>query len=347
MYIFKKISFQSNEYDKFIKKFENIHFTQTPVYFKFLSDVYNYKVISVACSDKSDNIIAILSGVVEPKIIGKDNLNTSPFYEYGGLIASCEIESNLFISEFKSFMRGNKINSWTFNYNNNAPKTILDTIATHKKYKMASMVLQDENNLFNNVHSSVRKSIRKSIKSNLKSERVCSSKEIASFYQMYVEHMKNKFGTPPYSLKHFQRLENSFTSDFWLVKVSKDLVPVAYLLSISSKNRIHLLHVVDSKKHRILRPADFAHWKTFLLAYEQRIRWVDFGYVNYPGQESYKKKWGGVIESASDKILFANNKKYNRNMKINEHVFFRKIWSLLPLKLTVWIGPAIRKIMLK
>ena len=347
MYIFKKISFQSKEYEKFIKNFENIHFTQTPEYCKFLTDAYSYEIVSVACFNKSDTIVAILSGVVGLKLIGKDNIKTSPFYEYGGLIASTEIEPNFFISEFKSFMKGNKINSWTMNYNNNAPRSILENMFTYKKYKMASMGLKDEQNLFDNVHRSVRKSIRKSIKSNLTAERVSSFEEITSFYQMYLEHMKNKFGTPPLSFKHFLRLESLFTSDFWLVKVSKDLTPIAYLLSISTKNRLHLLHIVDSKKHRILQPADFAHWTTFLLAYKQNIRWVDFGYVRYPGQESYKKKWGGIIESVSDKIIFANDRIYKCNIEINEYVFFRKIWSLLPLKVTAWIGPIIRKTLLK
>jgi hypothetical protein len=196
----------------------------------------------------------------------------------------------------------------------------------------------------------VRKAIRKAESRGLTAREASDRRTIREiFYPMHLDSMR-RLGVPPHSQRYFLGLKAGFGEDMKIFWAERDGMVQAGLLGIRSGARVQIIATVSRPDGWEDRPNDLAHWAFISWACEQGVRWFDFGSVRYEGQRRFKKKWGVAFSPAAHWIahLSGTRRVATFDSSSESLSLASRAWkAAVPLPATRWLGPLLRKQLLR
>ena len=214
--------------------------------------------------------------------------------------------------------------------------------STHKVLMTLSLA-PDEDSVWSNLSSERRNRVRRALKSGLSVEEADGSR-LNEFYDIWVRNMRD-LGSPPHSKNFFQQVLDAFSGRSSLLMVCHDGRYIGAALALFSHDTMVVPWVSSLRQHFKLYPNNILYWEAMRIAVGKGIKTFDFGRsTEGSGTYQFKQRWGAVpttlywqrlpIRQGAAVEAPSTDGKYQRAVEI---------WKKIPVPVTRWIGPALRK----
>lgn len=186
-----------------------------------------------------------------------------------------------------------------------------------------------------------RAMIRKGINAGLVS---VIDQNVDRFYQAYSESVRN-LGTPVFSKKYFQILQDVFKDQCEILTVEKDSQLIASVMSFYFKDEILPYYGGGNDQARSVQGNDFMYWEVMRRAVDKGVKIFDYGRSKIgTGSYRFKKHWGFEPEPLFYEFHLV---KADRLPDINplnpKYRLFIEAWKRLPLPVSRAVGPWLSK----
>jgi len=236
-------------------------------------------------------------------------------------------------------------------------RTLADGLSTHfltlagfiedKRYKFITSLIdlhRPPEEILMRLHSSARRAIRKAERSGVYVREVGGETGLRMFYRLYVMGMK-RHGTPPHGLDFFRRVLREFGRHVRIYVAFVEGVPVATMWFYFFNGCVHYAYGAYMREYGRFQPSSLILWSALVDGHEEGYRTLDLGRTRLgSGVFEFKRKWKGEIRKISVLHLGKDDGSSPFLDPINPRVsILSRLWrSLVPLPLTVKIGPLIR-----
>ena len=301
-------------------------------------------------------IVGILPLVHLKHFLFGNTLVSMPFFDMGGILAdNNEIEKAL-LTEAIQFGRKLKIDnlelrhiqplSWLKEPNPTnsqlATRNRAFQIRSHKVRMLLDLPDSSEK-LMKSFKSKLRSQIRKPIKEGLES-RIGGLELLDDFYDVFLKNMRD-LGSPVHSKQLMKNVLEEFPDKAGIVIIYKENKPIACSLMVGFKHILENPWASALRKYSRLSPNMLLYWTMIEYACDNGYSSFDFG-RSTPGEGTYnfKKQWGA--EPSTLQWLYITIDSQSIEVKISEKSKFDKAiryWKKLPVSITKFIGPSIRK----
>jgi FemAB-related protein (PEP-CTERM system-associated) len=194
-----------------------------------------------------------------------------------------------------------------------------------------------------NLHAIPRKQramVRKGIKHGLRSG---VDETPGRFFELYADNM-HRHGTPPLSLRYFERLLQVFGDACEVLTVTDAAgKPVSGVISFYFRNEVLPYYAGDTASARELAANDFKYWELMRRACERGVRVFDYGRSKRgTGSFDFKKNWGFEPDPLAYEYRLLSRATVPQNNPLNpKYRAFIALWRRLPVPLANALGPAI------
>jgi len=271
-----------------------------------------------------------------------------PFFDLGGVLANDKKTEELLIRYAFEVAKKEKISSISLRQQERliSEESIKNSDYPHlfvkkDKVRLILELGKSSEELFSSFKSKLRSQIRKPIKEGLK-VKIGGLELVDDFYRVFVKNMRF-LGSPVHSKNIIINSAKNFSASAKIFIVYKDKLPVASSFVVSFKNILYNPWASSLREYSRLSPNMLLYWGMLKYACEQGFTYFDFG-RSTPGEGTYrfKKQWG-----AKDKPIYwyiwskrevSSSSKQSRLQRV-----VIKVWQKIPLKLTQFLGPIIRK----
>lgn len=199
---------------------------------------------------------------------------------------------------------------------------------------------------------SVRWGIKKAQNSGLTWNYGNSSKELDSFFQLFLKTRKHR-GVPGYPYKYFHDIIKTFGNDARIYLAKKDQQPIAaiFLIYYQKEVRYAFAGATYDKELLNLQPYHLILWEAIKDACAHNYQIFNFGgatqTTNDGGLYEFKRKWSDKIEAAHLYFYDLKQSKIGFPKISNPNTLLLKvagkIWQKLPLPIIKFISPYIIK----
>ena len=331
-----------------------------PEWLKVLGEETNQTIIKLVCRNSTGKVEGILpmqftKGVPlgVGGIPGAKRLSSLPRTPVGGLVVSCNEVAELLIKRAIEIADNHskcllQIKSYD--------DTLNDKLPTLSKYFWREIYITDipkypEEVRFGNSknHTKIKWGVNKAIKNGVTIRYANSEKDLLAWYNLYLDTMQFHT-TPPRSLRFFKSLWNNLKPKGLMQLVLAELQNGGESRIIAGSifltfNKVVVYAFNGSNRNDFeLRPNDLIHWNVIMDSQKKGFEFYDWGEVT-KGQEglaAYKEKW------SSRKVNMYHYYYPGIEMKDSEEIdsglregLVKRIWNLLPLKITAKIGSLI------
>lgn len=169
--------------------------------------------------------------------------------------------------------------------------------------------------------------------------------DLRDFYGLYLESMRDH-GTPPHAWRFFRTLWDSFhgadAAHLGLIRRHGD--PINAVLDLSQGSSVHQWAVCTDAEHRELNGGSLVTWKSLEWAAERGYDTYDFGRTREgSGVYMFKKSFGGEKTWYDDTHYFPGGETALPHPEDETYDELKWVWKHLPLPITRYVGPSIRK----
>lgn len=301
---------------------------------KVIEDVYGHKSYYLLAEEDD-----IIKGILPLFIIGK-KIVSLPFAPYGGVCGDNETIEKLLINKAKSITDEEDMNYLEI-------RDLLkeyDLVVEDNKYFTFHIPLQkDESEVWNKTAKGERKATKKAIDHGIT---VFMGKNyLPHFYDLYSRRSR-ELGSPVHSYSFFAKLIEEFPDNttIQICMYKEKCIGTKFLFFY--KNTIISGWAAIDTKYRSYGPNNILTWEIIKYGCRNDYLIFDFGRSEKDsGTYEFKRKWGGaLVRNIKYQFYLRNSSNIPDTGKTNrKRVFFSKCWKRMPLRLTVFIGPALRK----
>jgi FemAB-related protein (PEP-CTERM system-associated) len=203
----------------------------------------------------------------------------------------------------------------------------------------------DPDEIWWGVNRRVRQSIKKAYQANL--EVVIGPQYLEDLYPAYAIAMR-EFGTPTFGLAFFRKLLSEFPDQFTVMMVCQGQTVLGGGFVAFFKDTVYNTWGGMLREYYDLAPNYILYWETLKYGCEQGYRWLDLGRSEWEsGTFRYKKHWLAEPEPLYHQF-FLNGRSQPPSIGSTRRSDFRyrsfvRVWRLLPLPMTEFLGPFLRK----
>jgi FemAB-related protein (PEP-CTERM system-associated) len=197
----------------------------------------------------------------------------------------------------------------------------------------------DPDAMWKGLDAKVRNQVRKATNSGL-SPAWCGIEGLDDFYSVFAQNMRD-LGSPVHSRRFFQAILEEFSGTARLLLVRDGRQTVAGGVVIIFRDTVIVPWASSLRAWRPRCPSNLLYWEVIRSGCDKGLRWLDFGRSS-PGGGTYrfKMQWGGQERrlhwEASERpsIVDSENPRYQ---------WMIRAWTKLPVRLTMVIGPVLRR----
>lgn len=302
---------------------------------------FGYKTYYLVSEDKKDGITGILPLVHLKSMLFGNFLVSLPYFNYGGICAENEKVQEMLLEEGTNIARSLNAEFMELRHT-----TELHGGLAVKKAKV-SMLLElpdSSESLWQSFTSKLKSQIRRSEKEGMYSK-VGREEELDSYYKVFSINMRD-LGTPVYPRRFFSNILEEFPETTRICTVySKEGIPAASGFLVGFKHRMEIPWASSLRAYNRYSPNMLLYWSSLRFACENGYRVFDFG-RSTPGEGTYrfKEQWGAKPVELYWHYWMRNHGHIPElNPKNSKYRMAIKIWQMLPVALTRFIGPAIVK----
>ncbi|MCX6175433.1 MAG: GNAT family N-acetyltransferase [Ignavibacteriales bacterium] len=198
--------------------------------------------------------------------------------------------------------------------------------------------------LWENLDPKVRNQIRKAQKSGLTAE--WGIDQLDQFYRVYARNMHD-LGTPVHSKKFFIKIILYLKENVDILCIRKDSKVIASMFLIKFRDCLSDPWASSDKEYLSYCPNMLMYWEALKYGCENRFIEFDFGRSHIDaGTYKFKTQWGAQpIPLIYDLYSFDNRERESAitSYRGKKAALFSHIWKHIPFKITLWLGPKLRK----
>jgi FemAB-related protein (PEP-CTERM system-associated) len=222
------------------------------------------------------------------------------------------------------------------------PSAISYATKSHKVRMLLDLPDSSEK-LIKSFKSKLRSQIRKPIKEGLK-PRIGGLELLDDFYDVFSKNMRD-LGSPVHSKQLMKNVLEEFPDKAKIVIIYKENNPIASSLIVGFKRILENPWSSALREYSSLSPNMLLYWTMIEYACDHGYSPFDFGRSSPDeGTYKFKKQWGAEPETLHWHYLSLNGNVFTEETP-EKSKFARAIqyWKKLPVSITKFIGPSIRK----
>ena len=215
--------------------------------------------------------------------------------------------------------------------------------ATSDKVNLSLPLPNDPNRLWLQLDTKVRNQIRKAERSGLSIE-IGRAEKLGEFYSIFAQNMRD-LGSPVHAISFFQAILHTFGERASVVLVRKDTQAIGGLFALSYKHALIVPWASSLREYFSLCPNMLLYWETLRMACLNGFRLFDFGRSSRDGGTyRFKRQWGAIEEPLFwYSIPVGAHPRKHLSQIDGRGAILAQLWRSLPLPVTRWLGPIIRK----
>jgi len=295
-------------------------------------------------AEENNTIVGILPLFYIKSVLFGNDLVSMPYLSYGGVLAdSISVELKL-IKEAKDILTSVNAHSIELRHpsilNEKTTKKLNFSINT-TKVSMRLALTDKSEALFKSFKPKLRSQIRRPQKEGMEFQ-LGRAELIDDFYKVFTINMRD-LGSPVHSKKLFVNIYKYLGESIKVGVIRYKNTPVATGIITILKNMIEIPWASSLREYNKFSPNMLLYWSFLEYSSNNGYKSFDFG-RSTPGEGTYKFKeqWG-----AKPKQLYWKRYSIEKNSLNTEMTGKRdkvvKIWSHIPISISNFIGPLIRK----
>ena len=301
-------------------------------------------------------IIGILPLIHLKHFLFGNGLISIPFFDVGGILTDSKDAEKKLLEEsirlaielkadFVELRHAIPLSSLEKSEKIRLDKDNLSVNLGKKSYKVQMLMRLPDSaeSLMNSFKSKLRSQIKKPIKEGL-STKVGQSELLADFYTVFAQNMR-KLGSPVHSKYFIRNAIKEYSDDSKIFVIYKNDKPAAASLVVGFKGILKNPWSSSLREFSRMAPNMLLYWKMLEYACDNKYRIFDFG-RSTPGEGTFKFKeqWGASSAPLYWYYMYLLKKPREHSIAQNSKFeVLSRVWKRLPLSLTNFMGPKIRK----
>jgi len=316
----------------------------------------HYLIAEKSIND-TEEIVGVFPLIVFSSPLGKPTLCALPFCDIGGILANNDEIYALLLNESKKIALNYQAKSIEVRESviNSTKKSITEKSITEKsitekltteKVSMIMSLPSDAETLFSNFKSKLRSQIRKAEKNGLVYKLGSQQDLLDDFYQVFAHNMK-ALGSPVHSKQWFISLLEYYKSNMVISIIYKDDIPIGGGIVLIAGNKAAIPWASTKSEYNRLSPNMMLYWSLLKHLCDNNIETFDFGRSSFgEGTYKFKQQWGAEPMPLNWFIIdgiVGERIKHQSNNQSQLRSIVEQVWQKLPLPVTIFIGPKIRR----
>jgi len=332
-------------WDEYVKKHVSGSAYHRIAWMKAVSNGYKHKCFYWIAKQADGTVVGVLPSALIAPPLSKSSLCALPFCDVGGVLADNDDVYASLLEQALQFCKTQGIPVFD-NRSSIKSETLLDAEnLSATKVRMLMPLPENSNELFSGFKSKLRSQIRKAEKNGLTAKTGRSLGYVNEFYQVFTRNMRD-LGSPVHSKKWFEQVISYYGEDAIIATIySGDLVVGAGIVLFNGNSACIPWASTNSDFNR-LAPNMLLYWTLLKYVNDRGCNEFDFGRSTIgEGTFKFKRQWGARPE-------MLNWQKYNNSGQVIEEntvevsslrSLVEKTWRKLPVNISEYIGPKIRK----
>jgi len=211
------------------------------------------------------------------------------------------------------------------------------------KVRMILRLPDSSEQLLKSFKSKLRSQIRKPIKEGLTSK-IGGGELLDPFYEVFARNMRD-LGSPVHSKTLIRSVLNFYQDRSRIILIYQDDKPMAVGIVIGFEETLENPWASSLREYSKLAPNMLLYWTMLEYACDHGYKQFDFGRCT-PGEGSYrfKEQWGAKPEPLHWRRISLKGEKAKTSIsEDSKFLMASEIWKKLPLSVTVFVGPMIRR----
>lgn len=330
------------------------HPNKTPHHrFEFLTIInkaFGHHCFGYVAQDKNGEIMGVVPMVQTQSYLFGNYATSIPFFNYGGILASCDEAEQSLLQAVKTFAIQNKLSSFQLRQTNEIVGTEL---SVRKDKSCMLLTLPQEMKQIGEgnakkrakLRSQAQLALRKSDEMGASVHQLFGHRDLLNdYYEVFAHHMRD-LGTPVYSKSFLETLLDVLDSNAILTVIYWRGKPVGCGFLIRCGDYMEIPWASTLREVNPFSVNTHMYWNILSHALSSGVKTFDFGRSSIgSGTYKFKKQWGAepkqcywytwAPKAEDAPYLSPNNVKFNLAIKL---------WKKLPVWLTKIIGPPIFK----
>ena len=342
-------SAEAPAWDAYVRSHPHATIYQLSAWQSIIQNTYNHKPFYLMAlkSDpktdlETDAIAGILPLVQLKSVLFGNQLISIPFFDMGGVLAGDSDTERALIAGAIQLGQRLKIDSLELRHLRPASFPGLCPTQTHK-VRMLLDLPESSEALMGGFKSKLRSQIKKAVKDCLKAE-IGGVELLDDFYEVFLVNMRD-LGSPVHSKRLMENVFRHFSKEAKIVLVRKDGRALAGSIVIGFKDVLENPWASSLRRFSHLNPNMFLYWTVLEYACQSGFRQFDFG-RSTPDEGTYKFKaqWGAEPHKLYWQGVTVNGHTVDAgNLERSKFEIAVKYWKKLPIPISRYIGPVIRK----
>jgi FemAB-related protein (PEP-CTERM system-associated) len=217
-----------------------------------------------------------------------------------------------------------------------------DVEPSTEKVNLVLPLPDNPDRLWRGLDAKVRNQVRKAERSGLILE-FGGSDGLDGFYGCFAANMRD-LGSPVHSRRFFETIFASFGTDARTVLVRHGRMVVGGLVALNFKDRLVVPWASALRQYRALCPNMLMYWGALRRGCEEGFACFEFGRsTRGSGTYDFKRQWGAVEESLFWYTIALRGRASALSSDEGRRAIFARLWRRLPLPVSQWVGPRLRR----
>jgi len=322
-----------------IQQIDQTNLAQAPVWYTAIQQAYHHTPLYLQAEDTGGQQAILPAFLLRSHLFGTV-VTSMPFLDAGGPGGSSSKLVHTLVSRL--FEEATRRGAGLVELRCTMPLD-LPVQASGDKVNLSLPLPEDPGQLWARLDAKVRNQIRKAERSGLSVE-FGQSEKLDDFYETFARNMRD-LGSPVHARGFFQAVLDGFGNLARIALVRKDAQPIGGLIALTFKNSLIVPWASSLRQYLSLCPNMLLYWETLRSACLEGFQRFDFGRSSLnSGTYRFKRQWGAIEEPLFwYTIPIAASLRRRLSSADPKAALLARLWRYLPLRVTRWLGPHIRK----
>jgi FemAB-related protein (PEP-CTERM system-associated) len=322
---------------KVVDRAEHATLAHSDRWFETFRRAYGHTPLYLRAED-AEGQTAVLPAYVVRRPLGRPVVTSMPFLDAGGPCGSKDLAGSLV---GRLVVEAARVGAARVELRCPQPFA-LDVVPSTQKVNLVLPLPGDPDRLWRGLDAKVRNQVRKAERSGLALE-FGGPDHLDSFYSCFAANMRD-LGSPVHSRGFFDAIFGSFGTDARTVLVRHGPTVVGGLVALSFKDRLVVPWASALRQYQALCPNMLMYWGVLRRGCEEGFACFEFGRsTRGSGTYNFKRQWGAIEESLFWYTIALRGRASALSGDERRREKFARLWRRLPLRVSRWVGPGLRR----
>jgi FemAB-related protein (PEP-CTERM system-associated) len=326
-----------DDWSKVVDLAERATLAHSPRWFSAFQRAYGHTPLYLRAEDGGGES-AVLPAYVVRRPLGRPVVTSMPFLDAGGPCGSDHLAGTLVE---RLVAEAARIEAARVELRCTEPVE-LGVAPSTAKVNLVLPLPGDPDRLWRGLDAKVRNQVRKAERAGLAVE-FEDSRGLGRVYACLAANMR-ELGSPVHGRGFFDAIFESFGDDAQTVLVRQGSTVVGGLIALRFKDRVVVPWASALREYRALCPNMLMYWAVLRRGCEEGFACFEFGRsTRGSGTYRFKRQWGAVEEPLFWYTIALRGQASALSSDERRRARFARLWRRLPLRVSQWLGPRLRR----